>query len=119
MKPVVIGQDPMQCYWRGFHILNMHHMAGNWFAASVIGSRLLDGRAVVLLGERVNLAFGGRKDINPLIWYKPFRTGFRPACVALVPATGDPWYDDADQAGAARNFMELLAEGDYPDWSDE
>ena len=88
-----------------------------WAAANLIGSRLLDGRAVVLLGELVWLAFGGVPDVEPLMWYAPCTPGFDPMCVAMVPCPKDknPWYDDENQAGAAANFMKLLAEGDYPD----
>lgn len=92
-----------------------------WAAWNLIGSCLLDGRAVVLLGERVWLAFGGREDVEPLIWYEGGVPAFGPACVALMPYPGPntSWYDDKNQAGAAVNFMHLLAEGDHPDWSEE
>ncbi len=92
-----------------------------WAAWNLISSRLLDGRAVVLLGRRVWLAFGGREDVEPLIWYAGSVPAFRPACVALVPHPSgrNLWYNDEHQAGAAANFMRLLALGDYPDWSQE
>ncbi len=92
-----------------------------WAAWNLISSRLLDGRAVVLLGSRVWLAFGGREDVEPLIWYHGSVPAFRPACVAVVPDPGGKalWYNDEHQAGAATNFMHLLAKGDYPDWSEE
>ncbi len=97
-----------------------------WAAWNLISSRLLDGRAVVLLGSRVWLAFGGREDVEPLVWYAGSVPAFKPACVALVPPPGPKgswydsvWYDNEHQAGAATNFMHLLAEGDHPDWSKE
>ncbi len=97
-----------------------------WAAWNLIGSGLLDGRAVILLGHRVWLAFGGRKDVEPLIWYAGSVPAFKPACVALLPdpnfkspSVKNRWYDNEHQAGAATNFMKLLAEGDYPDWSEE
>ncbi len=92
-----------------------------WAAWNLISSRLLDGRAVVLLGQRVWLAFGGREDVEPLLWCRGGVPAFRPACVALVPHPSglNRWYDDEHQAGAATNFMRLLAEGDCPDWSQE
>ncbi len=95
---------------------------GLWWAAwNLISSHLFDGRAVVLLGSSVWLAFGGRGDVEPLVWYAGSVPAFRPACVALVPHPGGRalWYDNEHQAGAAVNFMKLLAEGDYPDWSEE
>ena len=93
----------------------------NWAAWNLISSRLLDGRAVVLLDSRVWLAFGGREDVEPLVWYAGSVPAFKPACVALVPYPDGTatWYNDEHQAGAAANFMRLLAEGDYPDWSQE
>ena len=93
----------------------------HWAAYNLISSRLLDGRAVVLLGQRVWLAFGGREDVEPLIWYAGSVPAFKPACVALVPHPSgrNLWYNDEHQRGAAANFMRLLAEGDYPDWSEE
>lgn len=101
-----------------------------WAAWNLIGSRLLDGRAVVLLGARVWLAFGGLENVEPLVWYAGSVPAFKPACVALVPHPSgvlsdgrrmdrNLWYNDEHQAGAAANFMRLLVEGDYPDWSKE
>ncbi len=92
-----------------------------WAAWNLISSGLLDGRAVILLGHRVWLAFGGLEDAEPLLWHHGSVPAFKPACVALVPYPGgrSDWYDNEHQAGAATNFMRLLAEGDYPDWSQE
>ena len=119
-------------YMRGFHRMNLYPMQYpapeqlRWAAWNLISSRLLDGRAVVLLGYRVWLAFGGREDVEPLIWYAGSVPAFKPACVVLVPdpmfkspSVAVQWYDDERQAGAAANFMRLLAEGDYPDWSED
>ena len=97
-----------------------------WAAWNLISSRLLDGRAVVLLGQRVWLAFGGREDVEPLVWYRGSVPAFKPACVAMLPcpdfkspSVKTQWYDNEHQAGAAINFMRLFAEGDCPDWSQE
>ncbi len=118
-------------YMSAFHRLNLisyvpvagdgYPDAHRWAAWNLISSRLLDGRAVVLLGKRVWMAFGGREDVEPLIWYAGGVPAFRPACVALVPHPSgrNLWYNDEHQRGAAANFMKLLAEGDYPDWSEE
>ncbi len=120
-------------YLEAFHRLNLRPMPGDWSpedmrwaAYNMISSHLLDGRAVVLLGKRVWMAFGGREDVEPLIWYAGSVPAFKPACVALLPdpsfkspSVKTQWYDNEHQAGAAANFMRLLAEGDYPDWSEE
>lgn len=116
-------------YMRGFHRVNLLPVYGRhwsasdarWAAHNLIGSRLLDERAVVFLGKRVWLAFGGREDAEPLVWYAACVPAFRPACVALVPHPSgrNRWYNDELQAGAAVNFMRLLAGGDHPDWSEE
>ena len=114
-------------YMGGFHRLDLWPTACpsseqlRWAAWNLIGSRLLDGRAVVLLGRRVWLAFGGKEDVDPLLWYAGGVPAFKPACVALVPHPSgkNQWYDDERQAGAAVNFMRLLAEGDHPDWSED
>ncbi len=117
-------------YLEAFHRINLwptQHVpeeisipeANRWAAWNLISSRLLDGRAVVLLGKRVWVAFGGCEDREPLIWYIGGVPAFRPACVALMPDLNSEWHDNEHQAGAAVNFMKLLAEGDYPDWSEE
>ncbi len=118
-------------YMASFHRMNLLPQYNDWYqnfetdarwaAWNLICSGLLDGRAVVLLGAPVWLAFGGREDVEPLVWYAGGVPAFKPACVALVPTPGSKnlWYDDENQAGAATNFMQLLAEGDYPDWSEE
>jgi len=92
-----------------------------WAAHNLIGSEFLDGKAVLLLGERLWLAFGGKASTDPLKWYAPSTPLFRPACVAWIPIPTEEelWYGDENQAGAAVNFMRLLALGDHPDWSKE
>lgn len=116
-------------YMANFHRMNLlsqyddchFETDARWAAWNLISSRLFDGRAVVFLGARVWLAFGGREDVEPLLWYHGSVPAFKPACVAVVPDPGGRalWYDNEHQAGAATNFMHLLAEGDYPDWSQE
>ncbi len=119
-------------YLEAFHRINLYPTACpsptnlNWAAWNLISSGLLDGRAVVLLNWPVWAAFGGREDVEPLLWYCGSVPAFKPACVAMVPDPGfkslsvkEQWYDNEHQAGAATNFMRLLAEGDYPDWSEE
>lgn len=115
MKPVIISDGPSYPSYVGNHHKLQIEVGEDRFVTGLIGSGLLDGKAVVTLGAPVWLAFGGQAGAEPLIWYKSPTLGFYPACVAMVPAPGDPWYDDEDKAGAAANFMQLLAEGDYPD----
>ncbi|KKL26225.1 hypothetical protein LCGC14_2397460, partial [marine sediment metagenome] len=90
-------------------------------SSASVAPRLLDGRAVVLLEKSVWLAFGGREDVEPLIWYCGSVPAFKPACVAWVPYPGSKncWYDNEHQRGATANFMRLLAEGEHPNWSEE
>ena len=116
-------------YLAAFHRINLWPSpvivpdigALHWAAHNLIGSELLNGKAVLLLGERVWLAFGGKAGTDPIKWYSPSTPLFRPACVAWMPTPtkDEKWYHDNDQFGAAVNFMKLLALGDYPDWSVE